>query len=145
MSTPALVRNNDTLRPAVMPPFAMVSATEDSSWSMPWVITTTRLRWLVMVGCSLGTRIAQCVRSYERMKVHDVIRITEHELRAPYYVPRPRRLTSFPQDGGAAPYLSVGGFSADQLAGGGAWRPLGRANRSADVPDACGEDSRRRG
>src|ERR1043165_2090983 len=109
MSTPALVRNNDTLRPAVIPPFATVSATEDSSWSMPWVTTTTRLRWLDMFGCSLGTRIAQGGCSYERMKVHNGIRRTEHELRAPSYVPRPRRHTSFPQDGGTAPYLSVGG------------------------------------
>src|ERR1044072_1068345 len=98
MSTPALVRKHDTLRPAVIPPFATVSATEDSSWSMPWVITTTRLRWLVMFGCSLGTRIAEGDRSYEPMKMNDVIRRTENELRARPYVPRLRRAAAFPQD-----------------------------------------------
>ncbi len=30
-STPALVRNTETLRPAVIPPFAIVNATDDSS------------------------------------------------------------------------------------------------------------------
>src|SRR6185436_4626995 len=43
-STPALVRKIETLRPAVMPPLAMVKATDESSWSIPWVTTTTRLR-----------------------------------------------------------------------------------------------------
>ena len=40
------------MRPAVSPPFAMVNATEDSSWSVPLVITMTRSRAVSVMGSS---------------------------------------------------------------------------------------------
>lgn len=43
-STALLVGKIDTRRPAVMPPLAMVKPTDESSWSAPWVIRTTRSR-----------------------------------------------------------------------------------------------------
>src|SRR6185295_6969134 len=52
-STDALVKKTVTLRPAVRPPHAMVNPTEDSSWSVPRVMRTTRLRLVSVMEGSL--------------------------------------------------------------------------------------------
>src|SRR5688572_20567734 len=55
-SIPVLVRKSETLRPAVRPPLAMVSATEDSSDSIPFVtkITSLSVATCIVVSSSIG-------------------------------------------------------------------------------------------
>ena len=63
-SIAALVRNTDTVTPAVKAPFAMVKATDDSSESMPLVATTTSLLVDMIAFSTLGVCFAgRCLQS----------------------------------------------------------------------------------
>src|SRR2546425_2847269 len=99
-------------------------------------MTTTRLRCVLDIEASLSTIIARRVRASERMSLNVMISRTEHEPRPPTHVPSARRVTPLPQDGRQAPHLAVGGFAADQRAGGRAGRAARGADRTTDVCDA---------
>src|SRR6516162_7623152 len=106
---------------------------------------TTRLRGVFDMLPPFETIIGGSRRSYERMKVNDMISRTEHELRPPLYLSGARRVAAFPQNRRGSPYLAIGGFPADQRSRGRAWCAVGRANRTANVPDASRKGPGRRG